>query len=55
MTAGDRFIKKISDYYDDLGYPASLEIEPGELLTVYYQIDKLGEKTSLMATRWSIE
>ena len=21
MTAGDRFMKKISDYYDDLGYP----------------------------------
>jgi len=21
MTAGDRFIKKINDYYDDLGYP----------------------------------
>ena len=21
MTAGDRFIKKISDYYDELGYP----------------------------------
>ena len=21
MTAGDRFMKKISDYYDELGYP----------------------------------
>ena len=39
----------------DLGYPASLELEPGELLTVYYQIDEPGEKTSLMATRWSLE
>ena len=37
----------------DLGYPATIELEPGELLTVYYQIDRAGEKTSLMATRWS--
>ncbi len=39
----------------DLGYPATLELEPGELLTVYYQIDMPGEKTSLTATRWSLE
>jgi hypothetical protein len=38
----------------DLGYPASLELEPGELLTVYYQIDQPGEKPSLIATRWSL-
>ena len=40
---------------DDLGYPASLELELGELLTVYYQIDQPGEKPSLMATRWSLQ
>lgn len=39
----------------DLGYPASLELEPGELLTIYYQTDQPGEKTCLMATRWSLE
>ncbi len=39
----------------DLGYAATIELEPGELLTVYYQIDKPEEKTSLMATRWSLE
>ncbi len=38
----------------DLGYPATTELRPGELLTVYYQIDRIGEKTSLMATRWSL-
>ena len=27
MTASDRFMKKISDYYDDLGYPVSWEGE----------------------------
>jgi hypothetical protein len=38
----------------DLGYPASAEISPGELLTVYYQMDQPGEKTSINATRWSL-
>ncbi len=32
----------------DLGYPASIEIEPGKILTVYYQPDA-GEKTQQMS------
>ena len=39
----------------DLGYPASIELEPGEILSVYYQVENEGEKTCLMATRWSLE
>jgi hypothetical protein len=39
---------------DDLGYPASIELEPGEILTVYYQVEREGEKTCLMATRWGL-
>ena len=27
MTAGDRFMKKIEDYYDDLGYPVAWDGE----------------------------
>jgi hypothetical protein len=38
----------------DLGYPASAEVSPGELLTVYYQVDRPGEKVSINATRWSL-
>ena len=38
----------------DLGYPATVEIEPGELLSVYYQIHQPGEKVSINATRWSL-
>ncbi|MFC1453202.1 sialidase family protein [Verrucomicrobiota bacterium] len=37
----------------DLGYPASVECDDGTILTVYYQIDKPGEKTCLMSTRWT--
>lgn len=38
----------------DLGYPASIQLEDGSILTVYYQIDKEGEKTSLMSTHWRL-
>ena len=37
-----------------LGYPASVELAPGELLTVYYQIAPPDRKPSIQATRWSI-
>lgn len=36
----------------DLGYPASTELPDGRILTVYYQIDQPGERTSLMGTFW---
>ena len=38
----------------DLGYPASLQLDDGSILTVYYQIDKKGEKTSLLCTHWRL-
>ncbi len=38
----------------DLGYPASIQLEDGSILTVYYQEDKAGEKTCLMSTRWRL-
>jgi len=36
----------------DLGYPASVELDDGTVLTVYYQVDQPGAKTCLMTTRW---
>lgn len=38
----------------DLGYPASVQLDDGSILTVYYQVDKEGEKTSLMQTHWKL-
>lgn len=38
----------------DLGYPASTQLDDGSILTVYYQIDKPGEKTCLMSTHWRL-
>jgi hypothetical protein len=39
----------------DLGYPASVQLDDGSILTVYYQVDKEGEKTSLMSTHWRLK
>ncbi|MCF6334033.1 MAG: exo-alpha-sialidase, partial [Draconibacterium sp.] len=39
----------------DLGYPASVQLGDGIILTIYYEIDKKGEKTCLMGTKWSLK
>jgi len=39
---------------DDLGYPASVQLADGSIVTVFYQIDKPGEKPSVMATHWRL-
>lgn len=39
---------------NDLGYPASVEIEDGTILTVYYQQPPSGGKPCIMATKWKI-
>ncbi len=38
----------------DLGYPASIQMDDRTILTIYYQIDKRGEKTCLMGTFWTL-
>jgi len=38
----------------DLGYPASLQMDDETILTIYYQIDRPGEKTCLMGTLWKL-
>jgi len=38
----------------DLGYPASVQMDDETVLTIYYQIDKPGEKTCLMGTMWKV-
>ncbi|NLO82931.1 MAG: exo-alpha-sialidase [Clostridiales bacterium] len=38
----------------DLGYPASAELPNGEILTVYYQRYRKGEKTSILWSKWTL-
>ncbi|WP_221029715.1 sialidase family protein [Actomonas aquatica] len=39
----------------DLGYPASVEIAPGEILTIYYIENTLGDRPIIQSTRWHLE
>ncbi|MBT7862160.1 MAG: hypothetical protein HN712_17720 [Gemmatimonadetes bacterium] len=38
----------------DLGYPASTQLADGSIYTVFYQIAKPGEQTSLLGVRWRL-
>ena len=38
----------------DLGYPASVELPDGEILTVYYQVAEGDNFTSLLYTKWKL-
>lgn len=48
-------IKLAAHFNGDLGYPASVELPNGSILTVYYQAEKTGEKTCLMGTLWRVK
>jgi sialidase-1 len=51
-TEGELFLSEAAN--DDLGYPASVQLADGSILTIYYQIDQPGETTCLMGTRWRL-
>lgn len=38
----------------DLGYPSTVELSDGSLLTAYYQAEKPGEPTVVMSTHWKL-
>ena len=47
---------KLAGHFDgDLGYPASVELPDGTILTVYYQAEVKGEQPCLMGTRWKVK
>ena len=39
----------------DMGYPSTVELKDGRLMTVYYQHDKKGENNYLKYTIWSLD
>jgi hypothetical protein len=53
-TWSDEIILRDDAPSGDLGYPASVELPNGDILTIYYQQANAGEKTSLLWTRWSL-
>ncbi len=38
----------------DLGYPASVELTPGEILTIYYQKPDAATRPTIQSTRWRL-
>ncbi len=47
-------IKIAGHWNGDLGYPASVQLPGGDIITIYYQAEAKGEKTCLMGTRWRV-
>ena len=47
-------IKLAGHWNGDLGYPASVQLPGGNILTVYYQAEFKGENTCLMGTLWRV-
>jgi hypothetical protein len=45
----------LSESSGDQGYPSSVELDDGSILTVYYHIEPPGEKTVLKATHWKLK
>ena len=54
-TWGDAMILRADAPNGDLGYPATVQLDDGMLLTVYYQVEPPDEMTSLMLTRWRLD
>ncbi len=54
-TWEDEYIldERSRDY--DLGYPATVELDDGSLLTVYYQKYENDSNTSILSTRWRLK
>ncbi|MBP5639135.1 MAG: exo-alpha-sialidase [Victivallales bacterium] len=53
-TWGDDIILRDDGPSPDLGYPASVELDDGSILTIYYQLFKPDQKCSIMGTRWRL-
>ena len=54
VTWSDELILRDDGLDGDLGYPASVELPDGEILTVYYQRLPGDAKTSVLSTRWRL-
>ena len=51
VTFGEEYILSDSPYYD-IGYPSTVELDNGDLVTVHYQIYGDDDKASVLYTKW---
>ncbi len=54
MTWDHDWIFRDDGLDDDLGYPSTVELGDGSLVSVYYQKAAAGEKCSLLWSRWRL-
>lgn len=54
QTWGDEIVLRDDGPDGDLGYPDSVEMPDGSVMTIYYQKSQAGEKCSLLYTRWQL-
>lgn len=53
-TFGDEIVLR-DGKNDDLGYPSTVELDDGSLLTVYYQYEDQDDYASVLYTKWSLD
>lgn len=53
-TFGEELILRDDGLSWDLGYPASVELADGSIITIYYQRIKADQKCSILGTRWRL-
>ncbi len=54
-TWGEELVLRDDGEDGDLGYPCSVELENGDIFTVYYQKYGQDEQASILWTRWSLK
>ena len=55
LTFSDEIVISEEASDDDLGYPSSVELSDGSILTVYYQKYKTDPYCSILSTKWHID
>lgn len=53
-TWGEEIVLRDDGPSGDLGYPASVELPDGSIMTIYYQALKAGEHCSVLGTVWEL-
>lgn len=51
---GDEIILRADGPRSDLGYPASVELPDGEIMTIYYQALHLDDRPGVLYTKWEL-
>jgi len=54
VTWSEEIILRDDGLCNDLGYPASIELPGGEIISIYYQALKHNDPCGIMYTKWKL-